>query len=171
MDGDNIAVNRFVCNIQAEINEFTRETPKPIVFCQSNLVFKYESQKELDVCFKCCKTQNKNATDARIIFETGRALERGEKVIIVSNDKIFKELESDHIVIFKCDIVKPSKLRKNAIIKIINEFRSTRESHEDIYVSDILEYFPSYKMERITNYIQSIPELQINVNGGIYYTP
>lgn len=170
IDGDNVPVQRYIKNIQKRIQAIIKdENVQPIIFCQSNLVFKYQSNLEFDVSFKCCKTTNKNATDTRIIYEIGKAIERKEKVIVVSNDNIFKELESESIVIVKYDVVKQAKLKKNVIINIIKKFKESQPAHEDIYITDILEHFPSYKIERIRNYIKSIPELEVNQNDGVYF--
>ena len=63
VDGDNIPVNRYVCNIQNVINEFTRESPKPIIFCQSNLVFKSREGARLSL-----------GTSARVDSRSGRVV-------------------------------------------------------------------------------------------------
>jgi len=170
VDGDNVPVQRYISHIQKTVHEITKDkTIQPIIFCQSNLVFKYQSNLEFNVSFKCCKTTNKNATDTRIIFEIGKSIERGEKVVVVSNDNIFKELESENIVIVKYEVIKQAKLKKNVIVKIVKDFKESQPAHEAIYITDILEYFPSYKIERVRNYIKSIPELEVNQNDGVYF--
>lgn len=166
VDGDNIPLQKYV-DVHDTIAGNTETTP--VVYCQSNIVFKYKSNAEINVVFKCCKTKNKNATDARILLDTGKALQRGEKVVIVSNDKIFKEVECDDVELYNCTFKKQNKLKKNTIIRLVKQWREENEDHEDMYISDLLEHFPNYKMERIRNYIQSIPELELNQNDGVYF--
>lgn len=172
VDGDNIPVQRYVDHIAADARKYTNgvDVP-PVIYCQSNLVFKYKPNIEFNVTFKCCHTKHKNATDSRILVDTGKAMQRGEKVIIVSNDKIFREMASDGVIVMTYDFPKQNKLRKNTLLKIVRDFKATESPSEDLYISDLLEHFPMYKMERIRNYIQNMPELEINQNDGVYLTP
>ena len=172
IDGDNIPVQRYVDHIAAHVRKYTGCDVQPVIYCQSNLIFKYRPNVEFNVTFKCCHTKNKNATDSRILLDTGKALQRDEKVIIVSNDKIFGEIKYDGVIVLTYDFPKQEKLRKNSLIKIVRDFKQTHSPSEDLYISDLLDHFPMYKMERIRNYIQqNVPELQINQNDGIYLTP
>jgi len=106
IDGDNVPIQRFINCIQPNVYAITGCSVTPLVFCQSNQIFKYQSKLDFDVIFRCCKTQNKNATDARIIFETGKAINNNERVVIVSNDNIFKEIESDDIIVVQFNPIK-----------------------------------------------------------------
>jgi hypothetical protein len=169
VDGDNVPMQRYIDRIHDDLKLFIGNVEvQPIVYCQSNLVFKYRPDVDFKVTLRCCKTRNKNATDARILMDAGCAIQRGERVVIVSNDNIFKEIESEDVIIVQFSFPKQSKLQKKAILRIIKEFKESREPHEDIYISDLLEYFPVYKMERIRKYIENTPELGINQNDGIY---
>lgn len=97
LDGDNIPIDHYYRDIEQKIkniiNPISVDTIVPNVYNQSNMVFKYTSTRDVKMRICCCKTTNKNATDAQILFNTGRAIAEGKRVIIVSNDKIFTEIE------------------------------------------------------------------------------
>ena len=51
----------------------------------------------------CSETNKKNSSDARIIYETGKLNTLGHKVIIVSNDNIYREIEGDDVILIQFD--------------------------------------------------------------------
>ena len=91
---------------------------------------------------RCCKTANKNATDTRVIFEAGKLIESGNKVIIVSNDKIFREL-TDTVIVFEHygESAITYKLKKKHIFSIVKILK--KNPSDDVYLSDIMEYYPT----------------------------
>lgn len=175
LDGDNIPIDHYFNDIQAKIqnivqyvdvNELTLN-----VFNQSNMVFKYTSKRDAKMRICCCNTTNKNATDAQILYNTGIAVASGNKVIIISNDKIFKEIENKKNVIVLThnlpDDYKKVKLRKNEIIRAINSIRGDIPS-KDVYLCDLCDYFPNHNMSKIRDYINGLYDIRINTNDCVY---
>lgn len=177
LDADNIPIDHYLSDIAPIISQkiypYPIEEIVPKVYSQTNLVIKYESCKTTTLDITCCKTTNRNATDARIIYNVGISVSSGNKVIIVSNDKIFKELEDDEGVfvidtISQCN-VKKVKLRKRTIIAAINDIKKDDES-KDVYLCDMLGYFPSHSMSKLREFINSLSNVKINTNECVYIT-
>ena len=77
IDGDNISIERYFTDIQENIKSITKDAQThTTVICQSNLTFKYVANRCMELSIHCCKTQNKNATDANILFHAGRHVNR-----------------------------------------------------------------------------------------------
>lgn len=103
IDGDNVPLEKYHNIVEPELKAAYESLSTPLLICQSNIIVKYKHGKQFDIHFICSQTNKKNSADARIIFEAGRMYERGEKVIIVSNDNIYKEIECDRIIVHQFD--------------------------------------------------------------------
>jgi len=174
LDGDNIPIDHYYRDIQQKvqniIHPYVIENVVPNIYSQSNMVLKYTSTRDVKMRLYCCKTTNKNATDAQILFNAGKAVSEGKRVIIISNDKIFTEIENDNniiIITHNIENKKKTKLRKNTIIKAINEIKGSDLS-KDIYLCDLCDYFPSHQMSTIREYINSLHDIRLNGNDCVY---
>lgn len=103
IDGDNVPLEKYHNIVEPELKTAYESLATPLLVCQSNIIVKYKHGKQFDIHFICSQTNKKNSADARIIFEAGRMFERGERVIIVSNDNIYKELACDRIIVHQFD--------------------------------------------------------------------
>ena len=172
IDGDNISLERYFSDIQSNINSITKtDNVHTTVICQSNLTFKYVSQRSIELSLHCCKTQNKNATDANILFYTGRYVEQGHHVIIVSNDKIYSEI-ADNTNVTIVGYTPPqseyssNKLRKKTITQIIKQLRHIHGDSYDVTLDDLQTYFPKYSRLEIRKYIESLRLHGIIINAS-----
>jgi len=173
IDGDNICLERYIADIHKQILNITGSDEFEInVICQSNILFKYTSERNFDLRLKCCKTKNKNATDARIIFHAGVHRAKNEKVIIVSNDKIYEEITEQHWIIVigfpLSSSPKIVKLKKRNVINAIERIRSEKGTCFDITVSDLQDYFPTFSLLDIRRYIESLQGVHISAAEAIY---
>lgn len=96
IDGDNVPLEKYHNIVEPELKAEYESLSTPLLICQSNIIV-------IDIHFICSQTNKKNSADARIIFEAGRMFERGERVIIVSNDNIYKEIECERIIVHQFD--------------------------------------------------------------------
>lgn len=174
IDGDNIPIDHYFNDIRDRVKSIIHPVNindiAPIVYSQSNVVFKYTSARETNIRLCCCKTTNKNATDAQILFNTGKSTEKGNRVIIVSNDKIFQEIENqDNVIVVTHNFAKDKtvKLRRNNVIKAINDIKGGDES-KDVYVCDLADYFPNHSVTKIREYIDSLVDVRINRSDCVY---
>lgn len=103
IDGDNVPLEKYHNIVEPELKAEYESLSTPLLICQSNIIVKYKHGKQFDIHFICSQTNKKNSADARIIFEAGRMFERGERVIIVSNDNIYKEIECERIIVHQFD--------------------------------------------------------------------
>jgi len=173
IDGDNICLERYFRDINTQVENITgKENYKITVVCQSNIIFKYNSERSFAIELKCCKTKNKNATDARIIYYAGMHKAKHEKVIIVSNDKIYEEIEEPHeIIVIGFPIIaqqKITKLRKRNIINSLARIRTDKGPSYDIYLSDLQQYFPTFSILDIRRYIESLHCVHISEADSVY---
>lgn len=107
IDGDNVPLEKYHNIVEPELKQLYQGSfTTPLLICQSNIIFKYKRGHQFNIQLQCSQTNKKNSADARIIFEAGRMFERGENIIIVSNDNIYKELESDKIFVHQFDAKK-----------------------------------------------------------------
>ena len=174
LDGDNIPIDHYYRDIQQKVQNIIQpydiENIIPNVYSQSNMVLKYTSTRDVKMRICCCKTTNKNATDAQILFNAGKAISDGKRVIIISNDKIFTEIENNNnitIITHNIEFKKKVKLRKNTIIKAINEIRGSDLS-KDVYLCDLCDHFPNHQMSNIREYINSLHDIRLNGNDCVY---
>jgi hypothetical protein len=172
IDGDNISLERYFTDIISNITSITKDAhTHTTVICQSNLTFKYVSQRSIELSLQCCKTQNKNATDANILFHTGRCVAEGNHVIIVSNDKIYSEI-SDNTNITIIGYSPPhseystNKLRKKTIIQTLNKLKDMHGESHDVTLDDLQCYFPKYSRLEVRKYIESLRSHGIIINAS-----
>lgn len=168
IDGDNISLEQYFKNIQEQIDEVTKDNKTHItVICQSNLSFKYISKRSIDLSIYCCKSQNKNATDANIIFLAGQRVAQGFEVIIVSNDKIYNEI-ADNSNISIVGYTPPeseyskNKLKKKTILQVMQALKNLHDDSYKITLDDLQICFPKHKKLELRKYIESL-----NVHGII----
>jgi hypothetical protein len=177
IDGDNISLERYFADIQENIHSITKNNEThTTVICQSNLTFKYVSQRSIELSLHCCKTQNKNATDANILFHTGRYVATGDHVIIVSNDKIYTEI-SDNLNVTIIGYTPPqsensvNKLRKKTIIQTLQKLKHHHGESYDVTLDDLQFYFPKYSRLEVRKYIESLRLHGIIINASdVVYT-
>ena len=172
IDGDNISLERYFSDIQSNIYFITKsEAVHTTVICQSNLTFKYVSQRSIELSLHCCKTQNKNATDANILFHTGRHVANGDHVIIVSNDKIYSEIaDNNNVTIIgytppQCEF-STNKLRKKTIIQTISKMKSVKGGSYDVTLDDLQYHFPKYSRLEVRKYIESLRLHGVIINAS-----
>ena len=172
IDGDNISLERYFTDIQNNINSITKTGDvHTTVICQSNLTFKYVSQRSIELSLHCCKTQNKNATDANILFHTGRYVAQGHHVIIVSNDKIYCEI-ADNTNVTIIGYTPPqseyscNKLRKKTIIQTLSKLKHIHGDSYDVTLDDLQYYFPKYSRLEVRKYIESLRLHGIIINAS-----
>ena len=174
VDGDNIHVETFMSHVKEHIDNRFGTDYKPIVFCQTNVIFKYKQSRSVDLTIKCCNTKNKNASDAEIVFHAGKlSVDPNNVIVIVSNDKIFEEVADNkqiHLVKHVAQS-KKLKLKKSNILQVFKELHEDRtDESDDIYVSDVQEYFPSYSVSAIHEYIcQQVHDLVVSCNDVVYF--
>ena len=91
LDGDNIQLDVFINDIKPQIEYKYGKKFKINLYCQSNIIFRYQTMRELTLSISCSKTKSKNSTDAQIIYHAGKLIgeDPSNVVVIVSNDQIF----------------------------------------------------------------------------------
>jgi hypothetical protein len=158
IDGDNISIERYFSQIYPNLLREYQNIHTTLV-CQSNIVFKFVSNRILDISIKCCKTTNKNATDANIIYAAGISNAKNEKVVIVSNDKIYFEIANENCIIVNCERDKTTghkRLRKRYIIDTIKYLKSINGPSYDVHISDFDSHFPHHNLYEVRKYIESL---------------
>ena len=172
IDGDNISLERYFTDILNNVSSITKEEPThTTVICQSNLTFKYVSQRSIELSLHCCKTQNKNATDANILFHTGKFVAQGQHVIIVSNDKIYTEIaDNNNVTIIgyvppQCEY-STNKLRKKTVIQTIKKMKHNHGESYDVTLDDLQFHFPKYSRLEVRKYIESLRLHGIIINAS-----
>ena len=176
IDGDNIQYETFTNEVKQHIDKRFGTAYTPIVFCQTNVLIKYQSQKTVNVEIRCSKTKNKNASDARMLYEIGKIMESGydNTIVIVSNDKIFEEVCDDKQVFVYTYYGNGSsrvKLKKANVIRAINELIQQRENEsDDIFLCDLFEYMGCKSSVTLRDYINKfIPEVYVTSNDAIFF--
>lgn len=174
IDGDNIPIDHYFNEIKDRVQSIIHPCDinqiAPIVYSQSNVIFKYTSARETNIRLCCCKTTNKNATDAQILYQTGVSTQKGNRVIIISNDKIFQEIENqDNVILVTHTFAKgkQNKLRKSNIVKAINEIKNG-DTSKDVYICDLADHFPNHSVTKIREYIETIDDIRVNKSDCVY---
>jgi len=172
LDGDNISLECYFTNILSNITSITKDSDThTTVICQSNLTFKYVSQRSIELSLHCCKTQNKNATDANILFHAGKCVSDGNHVIIVSNDKIYSEI-SDNTNVTIIGYTPPqseystNKLRKKTIIQSLYILKQVHGESYDVTLDDLQYHFPKFSRLEVRKYIESLRPHGIIINAS-----
>lgn len=173
IDGDNISFDTFYDYILPGIKEKTQNNYFITLICQSNIVFKYVSNRQIDLSMKCCKTNKKNATDANIIFQAGKSVANGLNVIIISNDKIYQEIsDNDNIEIvgylYNVNETTYVKLKKSNILKALRNLKKKYGESYDVFVSDLQPFFCHYNIQQIRRYIESLPDIFLSSSDCVY---
>jgi len=174
IDGDNIPVDKYLEHILPKL-QLKGKPYYTTVIVQGDLKFKYSSYTKITLNIEFCKTKNKNATDSRLLFEAGKSIERGDEIIIVSNDKIFDELEEEEgiqVVGYNKSVVKQGyKLKKKNVMLCLQQAIDAKQPHEDIYLMDFqFTYFTHVTKHNLREFIESIPEISISQNECLYFT-
>lgn len=174
IDGDNISVDKYIEHILPILK--LDEEYKTTVIVQNNFKVKYISSLNITVNIEFTKTKHKNATDSRILFETGKSIQREEKVIIISNDRIFEELDesSKDISLYgynKITSSKGLKLKKKNIVASLLHENEEKKTHEDVFLSDFqFKYFTHIQKEILQEYIEShISDIEISSDECVYF--
>lgn len=172
IDGDNISIERYFNEVYPSIITEYSNIHTTLV-CQSNVIIKFVSNRVIDISIRCCKTTNKNATDANIIYLAGKSNALGEKVVIVSNDKIYYEISNDNCIVKSCikisDEQYTKKLKKKLIINAIKSIKDKNEPSYDIHLSDLENYFPHHSIAELRKYIDSLHDTVFISNSDCVY--
>lgn len=172
IDGDNICLENYFNKVHPQIEQICNSNPYDItVICQSNIIFKFKEARTFEVKMICCKTKNKNATDARIIYNAGISVSKGNNVVIVSNDKIFEEIADDKITLityYPFPNQPIIKLRKRNVVSAINTIKKKYGPSYDVILSDLQEFFPTYKLIDIRIYIEKLVSVYISSSDCVY---
>lgn len=173
IDGDNIQPDKYNEFVYPKIQYILDSKPYyTTMVVQSDLRFKYQTLSKISVNIQCCKTRNKNATDARILYLSGKSIERGEQVIIVSNDKIYHELEDDvYKIIGYTNSEKTNKLKKKKIIELLNIEFSKKSEKDDIYLSDFHnKYYSNITKYELIEFIKNIKNINISNAETLFFS-
>ena len=175
VDGDNIQIEQFVEHVKDEINSQFGYDYVPTIYCQSNLIVKFKSSRYTEFRFKCSRTQNKNATDAQILFDAGYILAQpgDDTIVIVSNDKIFDEI-ADNKNIFKMGYVGATvkrRMKPQNIINVLEMLQHEREDQSnDIYLEDLFDHFRAKSLTMFKEYINNnVKTVGIAENSTVFF--
>ena len=173
LDSDNITVEQYYTYVKKKIKEIISpqcvEITPVNTYSQSNITIKYECNREMFLKIFCSKHKAKNSTDANILYNVGKSVASGNKVVIVSNDLIFREIESDDVVIVRympSEASKKTKLKKANIVKALEEIRGT-DSSRDVTLSDLKDHF-SQTIPEIRKYIDGLKDIEISNSDVVY---
>ena len=169
IDGDNIQWDTFVDNVKDDIEKKFGTNYTPTIFCQSHILIKFRSLQETDLKIVCSRTNNKNATDARILLEVGKLLQTSSKIIIVSNDRIFEEVvDNERIFLFGySNNFKKTIIRKNVVIRAMHELLS---ESDDVYLSDLFEIINCRSISSLRDYINKfVPDMYVAANDIVSF--
>ncbi len=173
IDGDNVHMDTFVRHVKDTIDSKFGCEYTPMLYCQSNVMIKYASQRTLGVNVVCSNTTNKNATDARMLIDIGRYLvEDHYPIVVVSNDKIFEEIV-DNVRVYCFGYMnhsKQRKLKKNNVIAVLQQLVHAKKESDEVYLDDLVEHFAKVSKHDVRAYIRSnIPGIQISTNDSLFF--
>ena len=174
LDGDNIQLDVFLNDIKPQIEYKYGKKFRINVYCQSNLILRYQSMRELTLSINCSKTKSKNSTDAQIIYQAGKLVGENNQntVIIVSNDQIFNEITNQNVILIGNNNCKKLKLNRTNLLNVFEELSKDCKTNlsKDIYLDEFLFYFSKNSVNAIETLITNqIPELCISKNNCVYY--
>ena len=174
LDSDNITVEQYYTYVKKQIKDVIEpqcvELTPVNTYSQSNITIKYECNREMFLKIFCSKHKAKNSTDANILFNVGKSVALGNKVVIVSNDLIFREIECDDVVVVRympSETIKKHKLKKANIIKALEEIKDGDKSR-DVTLSDLKEYFICSTIPEIKKYIESLKDIDVSSSDVVY---
>ena len=172
VDGDNIQFDTFITHVKPRIDEKFGKVYKLIIICQTNMIFKHRSDFDIDFRLICSKTKNKNATDGKILFEIGKLFHENEKIIIVSDDKIFEEVVDNSKIFLEkfINIGTKRKVKKGVILDVFACLHENRcDSGTDIYLEDMYEHFKINSISEFRKFIEThVKDLNISCNNVVY---
>ena len=172
IDGDNIQWETYVDNLRDMVHDRWAPIENTIVFVQGNILFKYRAMRSDSFTIQCSRTMNKNASDARILFEMGRYSVNPENtIVIVSNDKIFAEVVDNHrfFVVGYMGAKPKTTLKKSRVLKCFESLRGSAEPSDDISVSDMVDTLGAQSYSTVRDYIvRYVPELGITANETVF---
>tara|TARA_R110002072_G_scaffold3092_2_gene23166 strand:+ start:5170 stop:5694 length:525 start_codon:yes stop_codon:yes gene_type:complete len=169
IDGDNIQWDTFVDNVKDKIDKKFGTNYIPTIFCQTHVLIKFRSLQETNLRIVTARTNNKNATDARVLLEIGKLLQTSSKIIIVSNDRIFEEVvDNERIFLFGySNNFKKTIIRKNVVL---NSMAELSIENEDVYLSDLFEKINCKSISSLREYINKfVPEMYVAGNDIVSY--
>lgn len=169
IDGDNIQWDTFVDNVKDKIDKKFGTNYIPTIFCQSHILIKFRTLQETNLRIVTARTNNKNATDARVLLEIGKLLQTSSKIIIVSNDRIFEEVvDNERIFLFGySNNFKKTIIRKNVVL---NSMAELSIENEDVYLSDLFEKINCKSISSLREYINKfVPEMYVAGNDIVSY--
>jgi hypothetical protein len=174
LDGDNIQLDVFINDIKPQIEYKYGKIFKIILYCQSNIIFRYQTMRELTLSISCSKTKNKNSTDAQIIYQAGKIVgeDTDNIVVIVSNDQIFNEIVNKNVFLIGNNNCKKLKLNRTNLLNVFDELSKDCKTNlsKDIYLDEFLFYFSKNSVCAIETLINNhIPELCISKSNCVYY--
>ena len=103
IDGDNCPLEKYLNSVEPSLIQKYGTFETPLLVCQSNIIIKYKRGRNFNINYLSSNLNQRNSADARIIYEAGKLVSNGYKVIIVSNDNIYREIESDSVEICTFD--------------------------------------------------------------------
>lgn len=172
VDGDNVIFDAFITYVKPKIDEKFGSVYKLVIVCQTNMVLKHKSDMDMEFRLVCSKTKNKNATDGKILFEIGKVFHEDEKIIIVSDDKIFEEVvDNSKIFLEKFrNVGTKRRLKRGAILNTFNTLCENRDDPSvDIYLEDLFEHFKTYSISDFKRFIEThVTEMRITCNNVVY---
>lgn len=172
LDGDNIQWETFVDHVKEPLEDRFGSEYDLTVFVQTNILIKYRSLKNTRLNILSSKTTLKNASDARILVETGKVYGK-EVVVIVSNDKIFGEIVDDKWVhqMGYTSYRKKTKLKKSVVIQAMKElYDRKKDESDDIFLCDLYDHLNCSSVSTLKEYINKfIPELYVAGNDSVFF--
>lgn len=168
LDGDNVQWETYIAKVKDGIEAKYGPNYKLTVFVQTNILIKYKSLRLSSLNIACSRTTNKNASDARIILEVGKLMTTtDDKIIIVSNDKIFEEIVDDCRVFMEgyMGYKKKIKLKKNLVT---NAARVMLSDKSEINLADLYDEINCSSISSLREYINKfIPEMFVSSNDMV----
>ena len=174
IDGDNIHMDAFLTHVQDRIDSRFGMNYAPVLFCQSNVLIKYKQHRSASLQVCCSNTTNKNASDARIILETGKLIATNDTnvVVIVSNDRIFEEIADGqriHVMGYT-NATKSRKLKPNNVVEVLRMLHISKLPSDDIYIDDLMEYFSGHNKSEVKAFIAAnVSSVRVSNNDSVYF--
>ena len=168
LDGDNVQWETYIAKVKDGIEAKYGQDYKLTVFVQTNILIKYRSLRMSSLNIACSRTMNKNASDARIILEVGKILaSTNDKIIIVSNDKIFEEVVDEDRVFMEgyMGYKKKIKLKKNLVV---NATKAMLGDKNEINLADLYDEINCSSISSLREYINKfIPSMFVSCNDMV----
>lgn len=103
IDGDNCPLEKYFTIVEPHLVAKYGSFETPLLVCQSNIIIKYKRGRVFNINYLSSNLNQRNSADARILYEAGKLVSNGYKVVIVSNDHIYKEIEGDSVEVCTFD--------------------------------------------------------------------